>query len=222
RGELLDRALAGTAALRQPAIALPQSRASRKRPRLLRSPRRQGRGDLALPSHHPHLRALRGRHGAHAPARLPGLQCGRRGPLDRGAHLCGLFLRQHPVDPRQPHRDHRGDRRREPAAARLGVRALAPRPMIPVAETHVAAITHAIQLAIAPVFLLTAVGTIINALISRLARAVDRRRQVEEILPAYEGIARENLELELAILARRIVIVMRAIALAVLAALLVC
>jgi len=94
--------------------------------------------------------------------------------------------------------------------------------MIPVAETHVAAITHAIQLAIAPVFLLTAIGTIINALISRLARAVDRRRQVEEILPAYEGASRENLELELGTLARRIVIVMRAITLAVLAALLVC
>lgn len=94
--------------------------------------------------------------------------------------------------------------------------------MMPLSETHVAAITHAIQLAIAPVFLLTAIGTVINALISRLARAVDRRRQVEEILPAYEGATRENLELELAILARRIVIVMRAIALAVLAALLVC
>ncbi|HST02578.1 MAG TPA: DUF2721 domain-containing protein [Usitatibacter sp.] len=94
--------------------------------------------------------------------------------------------------------------------------------MTPLAETHVAAITHAIQLAIAPVFLLTAIGTVINALISRLARAVDRRRQVEEILPAYEGATRATLELELGVLARRIVIVMRAIVLAVCSALLVC
>jgi len=92
----------------------------------------------------------------------------------------------------------------------------------PVGEAHVAAITHAIQLAIAPVFLLTAIGTIINALIGRLARAVDRRRQIEEILPAYEGDTRAKLEMELAILARRILIVIRAIALAVLSALLVC
>ncbi len=37
-------------------------------------------------------------------------------------------------------------------------------------------VTHVIQLAIAPVFLLTAVGTLLNVLISRLGRAVDRRR----------------------------------------------
>lgn len=94
--------------------------------------------------------------------------------------------------------------------------------MLPIPETHIAAITHAIQLAIAPVFLLTAIGTIINALTGRLARAVDRRRQVEEILPAHEGGTREKLEIELAILARRILIVIRAIALAVASALLVC
>ena len=89
-------------------------------------------------------------------------------------------------------------------------------------ESHIAAITHAIQLAIAPVFMLTAIGTIINALTGRLARAVDRRRQIEEILPAYEGAQHERLTLELRSLARRIVIVMRAIALAVISAIFVC
>ena len=94
---------------------------------------------------------------------------------------------------------------------------------MPGAETtHIAAITHAIQLAIAPVFMLTAIGTIINALTGRLARAVDRRRQVEEILPAYEGDHHERLAAELRVLARRIVIVMRAIALAVISAIFVC
>jgi hypothetical protein len=83
-------------------------------------------------------------------------------------------------------------------------------------------IYHAIQLAIAPVFLLTAIGTIINALTGRLARAVDRRRQVDELLPAYEGEKRESLELELRILQRRTVLVIRAIAFAVISAIFVC
>ncbi|HUL97504.1 MAG TPA: DUF2721 domain-containing protein [Usitatibacter sp.] len=89
-------------------------------------------------------------------------------------------------------------------------------------ESHIAAITHAIQLAIAPVFMLTAIGTIINALTGRLARAVDRRRQIEEILGNYEGDRRAALAGELALLARRIVIVMRAIVLAVISAIFVC
>ena len=90
-------------------------------------------------------------------------------------------------------------------------------------DSHIALITHAIQLAIAPVFLLTAIGTIINALTGRLSRAVDRRRQIEdEILPTREGDAREDLADELALLARRIQITIRAIALAVISALLVC
>lgn len=39
--------------------------------------------------------------------------------------------------------------------------------------------THIIQLAVAPVFLLTAVGTIIGVLTNRLARIVDRIRVLE-------------------------------------------
>lgn len=84
------------------------------------------------------------------------------------------------------------------------------------------AIYHAIQLAIAPVFLLTAIGTFLNALTGRLARAVDRRRQVEELLPAYDGEKRESMEMELVMLQRRTVLVIRAIAFAVIAALFVC
>ena len=93
-------------------------------------------------------------------------------------------------------------------------------------DSHIALITHAIQLAIAPVFLLTAIGTIINALAGRLSRAVDRRRQIEdELIPALKGEdaeVRVNLDTELGILARRILAVIRAIALAVISALLVC
>ena len=45
-------------------------------------------------------------------------------------------------------------------------------------------VTHVIQLAIAPVFLLTAVGTMLNVLVSRLSRSVDRRRVLVAALPA--------------------------------------
>src|SRR6266496_6642956 len=54
-------------------------------------------------------------------------------------------------------------------------------------ETHIGDIARAIQLAVAPVFLLTAIGTLITALNNRLGRAVDRRRILQERLPG--GIA---------------------------------
>jgi len=43
-----------------------------------------------------------------------------------------------------------------------------------------AAVTHGIQLAIAPVFLLTAVSGMIGAVAGRLARIIDRARTVED------------------------------------------
>lgn len=45
-------------------------------------------------------------------------------------------------------------------------------------------IGHVIQLAIAPVFLLTGVGTKLSVLINRLARIIDRTRVLEERLRA--------------------------------------
>ncbi len=92
--------------------------------------------------------------------------------------------------------------------------------MVP--DPHVFDIARTIQLAIAPVFLLTAIGTIINVLIGRLARAVDRRRILEEHLPHYTEDRRDYALRELEILNRRIVLVLWSTALAVLSALLVC
>jgi MFS family permease len=43
------------------------------------------------------------------------------------------------------------------------------------------AITHGIQLAVAPVFLLTAVSGMIGAVAGRLARIIDRARKVEDL-----------------------------------------
>jgi len=44
------------------------------------------------------------------------------------------------------------------------------------------AVTHAIQLAVAPVFLLTAVSGMMGAVASRLARIIDRARLLETLL----------------------------------------
>ena len=46
------------------------------------------------------------------------------------------------------------------------------------------AVTHAIQLAVAPVFLLTAVSGMIGAVAGRLARIIDRARNLENRLEA--------------------------------------
>jgi hypothetical protein len=83
-------------------------------------------------------------------------------------------------------------------------------------------IAHVIQLAIAPVFLLTAVGTVLAVLTNRLGRAVDRRRVLVAALPnldqAIALIAGDELEFE----HRRIRLVYVAITLAVMCALLIC
>ena len=89
-------------------------------------------------------------------------------------------------------------------------------------ETHFLDIARVIQLAIAPVFLLTAIATIINVLIARLGRAVDRRRVLDEHLPEYTDEHRSQAQRELTMLNRRIALVIWATALAVLSALMVC
>jgi MFS family permease len=88
--------------------------------------------------------------------------------------------------------------------------------------TPLAGIEQVIQLAIAPVFLLTAVGTLLGVLTNRLARAVDRRRVLTAVLPELgteiAELARRELEFE----HRRIRLVYVAISLAVMCALLIC
>ena len=60
------------------------------------------------------------------------------------------------------------------------------------------AITHGIQLAVAPVFLLTAVSGMIGAVAGRLARIIDRARLVEDrARHAGEGEAMERAVSEL-------------------------
>src|SRR5260221_14080679 len=82
-------------------------------------------------------------------------------------------------------------------------------------------ITHAIQLAVAPVFLLSAVATLLGVLTGRLGRAVDRRRVLVSALAASGALA-AGATGELAFVNRRIPIIYAAITLSVIGALLIC
>ena len=89
-------------------------------------------------------------------------------------------------------------------------------------DAHVPEIAGVIQLAVAPVFLLTAIGTVIAALNVRLGRAVDRRRELEAKLPALPADEVSSAREELTIIARRIRFVYLSILSAVISALFVC
>jgi len=82
-------------------------------------------------------------------------------------------------------------------------------------------VVHFIQLAIAPVFLLTAIGSILGTMTNRVARIVDRARELERRLAgAAESASAEHRELRL--LARRARLINMAITFTVLSALMVC
>ncbi|MDE2427577.1 MAG: DUF2721 domain-containing protein [Burkholderiales bacterium] len=84
-------------------------------------------------------------------------------------------------------------------------------------------VSHIIQLAIAPVFLLTGVGTKLSVLTSRLARIIDRSRVVEEQLIAADGSpVCVGLQEELNELYERARLINRAIALSTSCGLLIC
>jgi hypothetical protein len=91
-------------------------------------------------------------------------------------------------------------------------------------ELQLSDVSHVIQLAVAPVFLLTAIGTILSALNIRLGRIIDRRRVVEDkykSIPAESPDARKCRD-ELALLARRIRLIYHAITFSVMSGILVC
>ena len=93
---------------------------------------------------------------------------------------------------------------------------------VPPVETQLQDISHTIQLAVAPVFLLTAIGTTLGVLTTRLGRIVDRARRVEgrlaAVAPAEAGPIRE----ELGILSRRTRLIHWALTSGTAAAILVC
>jgi hypothetical protein len=94
-------------------------------------------------------------------------------------------------------------------------------------DDQLADIARTIQLAVAPVFLLTALGTIIGVLTNRLSRVVDRTRVLQARIDSTANATdtlRTSLppRTELAILSKRRILVNRAITCATTAALCVC
>ena len=84
-------------------------------------------------------------------------------------------------------------------------------------------IAHVIQLAVAPVFLLSGVAGTLTVLTNRMARIIDRARVLEERLVALSlGQSGVTAEAELAFLSRRARLIQRAITLSTCCALLIC
>lgn len=72
-------------------------------------------------------------------------------------------------------------------------------------------IAQTIQLALAPVFVLVAIGNIMNLLSSRLGRVVDRSRELQGAHMATEGPEHDMIVAEIRLLDQRITLVTRAI-----------
>jgi hypothetical protein len=89
-------------------------------------------------------------------------------------------------------------------------------------ESQVVALGHVIQLAVAPVFLLTGVSGLLGVLTNRLARIIDRARQLEErAARAGEG-EQERIHQELRLLSHRARLINTAVSLCTLCSLLIC
>ena len=86
----------------------------------------------------------------------------------------------------------------------------------------VSAIAHHIQLAVAPVFLLAGIGSILNVMAGRLARVTERARLIEREFASYDDEARRLATAELRILDVRMTVVNLALSACTAAALFVC
>lgn len=72
-------------------------------------------------------------------------------------------------------------------------------------------IAHTIQLALAPVFMLVAIGNIMNILTTRLGRIVDRSRALQRIYAETEGPEHDAVVVEIRYIDRRIQLIGRAL-----------
>jgi hypothetical protein len=90
------------------------------------------------------------------------------------------------------------------------------------ATEAVPVIVHAIQLAVAPVFLLTGVASLLGVMANRLARIIDRARHFEQVWQQLDERQRADARAELAKLDRRRHLASWAINFCTSAALLVC
>jgi hypothetical protein len=93
---------------------------------------------------------------------------------------------------------------------------------VPPIDPGISGIARVIQLAIAPVFLLTAIGALLTVLTNRLGRVIDRARTLEDRLPDAGATEQRHLHDDLTGLGARARLINRAITLSVAAALFVC
>jgi hypothetical protein len=84
------------------------------------------------------------------------------------------------------------------------------------------AIAQTIQLSVTPVFLLVATGSLLNVIAGRLARVVDRSRNLMERWADTEGVEHERIVAELRIADRRMRIINNSILSAVACGIVVC
>jgi Protein of unknown function (DUF2721) len=70
-------------------------------------------------------------------------------------------------------------------------------------EAHIPSIANVIQLAIAPVFMLTAIGAFLGVITGRLARAVDRARELEDAIGTFQAERLTDAKHELYVISRR-------------------
>jgi len=90
-------------------------------------------------------------------------------------------------------------------------------------DTGINAVAHAIQLAVAPVFLLSGIGAVLAVLTNRLSRIIDRGRALDShLVTGLPADAAASAHAELLALSRRARLISRAITLCTVTALLVC
>jgi uncharacterized protein DUF2721 len=87
---------------------------------------------------------------------------------------------------------------------------------------YLSTVSATIQAAIAPVFLLAGIGAFLNVMVGRLARIVDRARQIEQLHPRSTGPEHDRHVWELRLIDKRISVINNAIFLCVASALAVC
>ena len=87
-------------------------------------------------------------------------------------------------------------------------------------ESPIETIAHVIQLAVAPVFLLTGIGGMLSVMTNRLGRIVDRARALEAVA-IRNAVDRQKTHVELVCLSRRARLISVSISLCTLTALLV-
>jgi len=88
--------------------------------------------------------------------------------------------------------------------------------------SDVSAVAHVIQLAVAPVFLLTGIGAMLGVMTNRLSRVIDRARALEARLDGAGSQQVAVLQADLDVLVRRAALVGSAITLCTTTALLIC